>query len=61
MPRYRPQQPNLIDPAGVSASAYPRPMAKTNLEVDPIYYCRQAGHHLTDLYKQKRIVRRIQV
>lgn len=30
MPRYRPQQPNLIDPAGVSASAYPRPMAKTS-------------------------------
>lgn len=29
MPRYRPQQPHLIDPAGVPASAYPRPLAKT--------------------------------
>lgn len=27
MPRYKPQQPKLIDPTGVSASAYPRPLA----------------------------------
>jgi tryptophan 2,3-dioxygenase len=29
MPRYQPQQPQLIDPAGVQASPYPRAMAKT--------------------------------
>jgi tryptophan 2,3-dioxygenase len=29
MPRYQPQQPHLIDPAGVQASPYPRAMAKT--------------------------------
>lgn len=27
MPRYKPQQPKLIDPTGVSASAFARPMA----------------------------------
>ncbi len=30
MPRYQPQQPQLIDPAGVQASAYARPMATTS-------------------------------
>ena len=29
MPRYQPQQPQLIDPAGVQASPYPRALAKT--------------------------------
>lgn len=29
MPRCQPQQPHLIDPAGVPASAYPRSLAKT--------------------------------
>jgi tryptophan 2,3-dioxygenase len=29
MPRYIPQQPQLNDPAGVQASPYPRPLAKT--------------------------------
>jgi tryptophan 2,3-dioxygenase len=32
MPRYRPVHPKLIDPAGVQASAYPRPMGITTDE-----------------------------
>lgn len=32
MPRYRPVHPKLIDPSGVQASAYPRPMGVTTDE-----------------------------
>jgi tryptophan 2,3-dioxygenase len=32
MPRYRPVQPQLIDPTGVQASPYPRPMSTTTDE-----------------------------
>ena len=32
MPRFKPHKPQLIDPAGVQASAYPRPMAKSTDE-----------------------------
>jgi tryptophan 2,3-dioxygenase len=32
MPRYRPVRPLLIDPAGVKASAYPRPMQTSNAQ-----------------------------
>jgi tryptophan 2,3-dioxygenase len=32
MPRYKPAHPKLIDPAGVQASAYPRPMGVTTDE-----------------------------
>jgi tryptophan 2,3-dioxygenase len=32
MPRYRPVKPSLIDPAGVHASAYPRPMQTSTPE-----------------------------
>jgi tryptophan 2,3-dioxygenase len=30
MPRFRPKRPHLIDPAGVQASVYPRPMSKSS-------------------------------
>jgi tryptophan 2,3-dioxygenase len=30
MPKYQPQHPQLIDPAGVKASAYPRPISTTS-------------------------------
>jgi tryptophan 2,3-dioxygenase len=42
MPRYQPQFPHLVDPTGVKASPYPRPMAVSSDE-ERIYDVKETG------------------
>jgi tryptophan 2,3-dioxygenase len=48
MPRYQPKRPHLIDPAGVKASAYPRPMNRSDAQTRAYSAEATAGKPMVD-------------